>query len=42
MPNNNVSFNKGRVTTEEDDLYFEVWGSGKPLLLIAGGGGEGK
>jgi pimeloyl-ACP methyl ester carboxylesterase len=30
-----------RVTTEGDDLYFEVRGQGQPLLLIAGGGGDG-
>lgn len=31
----------GRVTTESDELYFEVRGTGPPLLLIPGGGGDG-
>jgi pimeloyl-ACP methyl ester carboxylesterase len=31
----------GRVTTEGDELYFEVRGQGKPLLMISGGGGDG-
>jgi pimeloyl-ACP methyl ester carboxylesterase len=31
----------GRVTTEGDELYFEVRGTGPPLLLIPGGGGDG-
>jgi pimeloyl-ACP methyl ester carboxylesterase len=31
----------GRVTTEGDDLYYEVRGQGQPLLLIPGGGGDG-
>jgi pimeloyl-ACP methyl ester carboxylesterase len=31
----------GCVTTEGDDLYFEVRGHGPPLLLIPGGGGDG-
>jgi pimeloyl-ACP methyl ester carboxylesterase len=30
----------GRVTTEGDDLYYEVRGQGHPLLLIPGGGGD--
>ena len=30
----------GRVTTEGDDLYYEVRGQGPPLLLISGGGGD--
>lgn len=30
----------GHVTTEGDDLYFEVRGSGPPLLMIAGGQGD--
>ena len=25
---------------ERDQLYYEVWGSGRPLLMIAGGGGD--
>lgn len=28
------------VTTEGDELYFEVRGEGPPLLLISGGGGD--
>src|SRR5262245_38535418 len=31
----------GYVTTEGDDLYFEVRGQGQPLLMIPGGGGDG-
>lgn len=31
----------GQVTTEGDDLYYEVRGQGQPLLMIAGGGGDG-
>jgi pimeloyl-ACP methyl ester carboxylesterase len=31
----------GRITTEGDDLYYEVRGQGQPLLMIAGGGGDG-
>src|SRR5262245_47996556 len=31
----------GRVTTEGDELYYEVHGEGLPLLLIPGGGGDG-
>ena len=30
----------GRVTTEGDDIYYEVRGRGQPLLLIPGGGGD--
>jgi len=31
----------GRVTTEGDELYYEVYGQGQPLLMIPGGGGDG-
>src|SRR5262249_20576138 len=31
----------GYVTTEGDNLYFEVRGQGQPLLMIPGGGGDG-
>src|SRR6516164_3205758 len=31
----------GYVTSEGDDLYFEVRGRGPPLLMIPGGGGDG-
>lgn len=30
----------GRVTTEGDELYYEVHGHGQPLLMIAGGSGD--
>jgi pimeloyl-ACP methyl ester carboxylesterase len=30
-----------RVTTEGDELYFEVRGQGQPLLMIPPGGGDG-
>ncbi|QED45980.1 alpha/beta fold hydrolase [Cytobacillus dafuensis] len=30
----------GRVTSEGDELYFEVRGQGVPLLMISGGGGD--
>ncbi|HEX7116440.1 MAG TPA: alpha/beta hydrolase [Steroidobacter sp.] len=30
----------GRVTTEGDELYFETYGNGKPLLMISGGNGD--
>lgn len=30
----------GRVTTEGDDLYYEVRGQGQPILLISAGDGE--
>ncbi len=36
-----VYMQSGRVTTEGDDLYYEVRGKGAPLLLIAPGGGDG-
>jgi pimeloyl-ACP methyl ester carboxylesterase len=29
------------VTTEGDELYYEVRGQGQPLLMIPGGGGDG-
>jgi len=31
----------GRVTTEGDDLYYEVRGQGQPFLMISAGGGDG-
>ena len=31
----------GRVTTEGDELYYEVRGQGQPLLMIPPGGGDG-
>jgi pimeloyl-ACP methyl ester carboxylesterase len=36
-----VSIQSGRVTTEGDDLYYEVRGRGKPLLMIPPAGGDG-
>lgn len=30
----------GCVTTEGDEIYYEVRGQGRPLLMIAGGGGD--
>ena len=30
-----------RVTTEGDELYFELRGIGRPLLMIPGGGDGG-
>lgn len=41
MINKQVSIQSGRVTTEGDDLYYEVRGQGQPLLMIAPGGGDG-
>jgi pimeloyl-ACP methyl ester carboxylesterase len=32
----------GRITTEGDELYYEIRGSGKPLLMIPGGGGDAR
>jgi pimeloyl-ACP methyl ester carboxylesterase len=31
----------GRVTIEGDDLYYEVRGRGRPLLMIPPAGGDG-
>jgi hypothetical protein len=33
--------NSDRVTTEGDELYYEVRGQGQPLLMIPGSGGDG-
>jgi pimeloyl-ACP methyl ester carboxylesterase len=41
MINNRVSIQTGRVTTDGDDLFYEVRGQGQPLLMIAPGGGDG-
>jgi pimeloyl-ACP methyl ester carboxylesterase len=35
-----VPVKTGRVTVEGDDLYYEIRGSGKPLLMISGGMGD--
>lgn len=36
-----VNVQSGYVTTEGDDLFYEVRGQGQPLLMIAPGGGDG-
>jgi pimeloyl-ACP methyl ester carboxylesterase len=41
MIGNRVSIQTGRVTTEGDDLFYELRGQGQPLLMIAPGGGDG-
>jgi pimeloyl-ACP methyl ester carboxylesterase len=41
MKTKQVPTKSGRVTTEGDELYYEVRGQGKPLLMISGGGGDG-
>lgn len=41
MTNNEGKVICGRVVTEGDELYYEVRGRGKPLLLISPGGGDG-
>ena len=42
MTTNYVDAKTGFVTTEGDDLYYEVRGSGQPLLMIPGGCGDGR
>jgi len=37
-----VTKQSGRVTTEGDELYYEVRGQGQPLLMIPGGTGDGE
>ena len=41
MTTQQVNVQSGRVTTEGDELYYEVRGKGQPLLMIAPGGGDG-
>src|SRR5437667_5664285 len=41
MNTRQVTVKSGRVTTEGDDLFYEVRGQGQPLLMIAPGGGDG-
>jgi hypothetical protein len=36
-----VNVQSGRVTTEGDELYYEVRGQGQSLLMIPAGGGDG-
>ncbi len=40
MPISPAPLRSGRVTTEGDQLYYEVRGQGPPLLLIPGAGGD--
>jgi pimeloyl-ACP methyl ester carboxylesterase len=42
MLNNLVKKQTGRVTSEGDSLYYEIRGSGQPLIMIAGAGGDGE
>ena len=35
-----VGIQSGCISTEGDDLYYEVRGDGEPLLMISGGGGD--
>jgi pimeloyl-ACP methyl ester carboxylesterase len=39
--NASATIQSGRVTTEGDDLYYEVRGEGPPLLMNAPAGGDG-
>ena len=32
----------GRVTSEGDELYYEVRGQGQPILMISAAGGDGE
>lgn len=41
MNTRQVTVTSGRVTTEGDDLYYEVRGQGQPLLMIPPAGGDG-
>jgi hypothetical protein len=40
MMTKQVNVQSGRVTTEGDNLYYEVRGQGLPLVLIPGAGGD--
>ncbi len=40
MISGEVGVQTGCVSTEGDDLYYEVRGEGEPLLMISGGGGD--
>lgn len=40
MTPQHVNVQSGRVTTEGDNLYYEVRGQGKALLMIPGAGGD--
>jgi pimeloyl-ACP methyl ester carboxylesterase len=39
--NTSVAIQSGRVSAEGDDLYYEVRGRGRPLLMIPPAGGDG-
>ena len=41
MNTKQVTVKSGRVTTEGDDLYYEVRGQGQPLMMIPPAGGDG-
>ena len=40
MNTHQINLQTGSVTTEGDDLYYEIRGQGQPLLMIPGGGGN--
>jgi pimeloyl-ACP methyl ester carboxylesterase len=42
MTINQIDVRIGSVTTEGDELYYEVRGHGLPLLMIPGGSGDGR
>jgi pimeloyl-ACP methyl ester carboxylesterase len=42
MLSSTIPVHAGRVTTEGDDLYYEVRGKGTPILMIPGGGGDSR
>lgn len=42
MITNQIDVQTGCVMTEGDELYYEVRGHGQPLLMIPGGGGDGR
>jgi len=42
MTTKQVIMQSHRVTTEGDELYYEVRGQGQPLLMIPGGTGDGE
>ena len=39
---NKLNFQTGRVMTEGDELYYEIRGHGQPLMMVPGGGGNGR
>jgi pimeloyl-ACP methyl ester carboxylesterase len=42
MITNQSNLQAGRVLTEGVELYYEIRGQGQPLLMIPGGGGDGR